>query len=164
MLWLLILYCKIPEGEKPGLHYMLPRGGRGNRDTVPFNPSAFTWIRYSMTISSPTTPPSHTPRSRPVCDSCLRSGVSSCSSALSSLESAGSRESADSAHHHQHHQALPAHHYVRMTGGKTRSTTPLSSSKPYQTLEVGPEGKSTSIYRNRCKKYSLTSDNVHCTI
>ena len=105
---------------------------------------------------------------RPVCESCLRSGDSSCSSALSSLESVksslsqgprskesskGSSKESDSvisstASHGQDN-------YMRMGvgqniyRGKIRASLPVGerpSHKPYQTLEVSPDqGKNISI-------------------
>ena len=98
-----------------------------------------------------------------VCESCLRSGDSSCSSALSSLESVksslsqgrGSRESDSSARgslgSHLSHLSSEANqpgsqHYMRMSGqkiyrGNIRASLPVGgpSHKPYQTLEVSPE-------------------------
>ena len=107
-----------------------------------------------------------------VCESCLRSGDSSCSSALSSLESVksslsqgrGSRESDSSARgslgsqlssEGRAPQPASSHsqHYMRMSGqkiyrGNIRASLPVGgpSHKPYQTLEVSPEqGKSRHI-------------------
>ena len=111
---------------------------------------------------------------RSVCDSCLRSGESSCSSALSSLESVKSslsqgprsRESDGSVSARGSYLSSESgtgtagtgvsQDYMRMSGptsghniyrGKIRASLPVGgpSHKPYQTLEVSPDQGMTFI-------------------
>ena len=125
-------------------------------------------VKDTTTTTTTTAQPAcgHTKvRPSKVCESCLRSGDSSCSSALSSLESVksslsqgrGSRESDSSARGSYLSSegtpgpSLPSlppsnQHYMRMSGqkiyrGNIRASLPVGgpSHKPYQTLEVSPE-------------------------
>ena len=116
------------------------------------------------------TPGGHTcghSKVRPVCESCVRSGDSSCSSALSSLESVKSSTSqerrsessssgvrsclsSESGAGDMGRVATPGPDYIRMSGqriyrGAVRASLPLGHTgghKPYQTLEVQGPGES----------------------
>ena len=123
---------------------------------------------------SPQAPGGHTcghSKVRPVCESCVRSGDSSCSSALSSLESVKSSVSqerrsdtgssgvrsylsSESGAGDMGRVATPgppgshtSHtDYIRMSGqriyrGKVRASLPMGGHKPYQTLEVQGPGE-----------------------
>lgn len=120
------------------------------------------------------TPSHHTcghSKVRPVCESCVRSGDSSCSSALSSLESVKSSQSgqerrsessssgvrsclsSESGAGDMGRVATPSTDYIRMSGqriyrGAVRASLPLGHTgghKPYQTLEVQGPGESHVI-------------------
>ena len=115
---------------------------------------------------------------RPVCESCLRSGDSSCSSALSSLESVKSslsqgprsRESDSSARGSYLSSdgglaATTSTDYMRMSGqkiyrGNIRASLPVGgpSHKPYQTLEVSPEQGKTVRHQHSHHKLMMSSD------